>query len=50
MQMRLAESRYGRVLLHLICALHDHQLRWHWRGILREFSRVPGLNNTVTAN
>jgi len=38
MQTLLAESRCGRVMLHLVCALRDHHLRWHWRGIVREFS------------
>ena len=40
MQTLLAESRCGRVLLHLVRAVRDHHLRWHWRGIVREFSRA----------
>ena len=35
---RCASSRVGRVALHLICALGDHRLRWHLRGIARELS------------
>jgi len=38
MQARMAESRYGRIMLHVICALRDHRLRWHWRGIHRELA------------
>jgi len=38
MQTILAESRFGRVLLHVVCALRDHHLRWHWKGIRREFA------------
>jgi len=36
MQMLLAESRWGRTALHVVCAVRDHHLLWHWRGILRE--------------
>jgi hypothetical protein len=39
MQTILAETRCGRVVLHLMCALRDHHVRWHWNGIIREFSR-----------
>lgn len=38
MQSYLANSRHGRVMLHLLCVLRDHHLLWHWRGIVREFS------------
>ena len=34
--MRCAEGRAGRVLLHLLCACGDHQVRWHLHGIARE--------------
>lgn len=37
MQTYLAKSRHGRVMLHLLCVLRDHHLRWHWAGIVREF-------------
>jgi hypothetical protein len=37
MQTMLVENRFGRVVLHLVCALRDHHLRWHWNGIRREF-------------
>jgi hypothetical protein len=33
----LAETSFGRVLLHLACLLRDHRVRWHWSGIVREF-------------
>jgi hypothetical protein len=39
-QIQLAASCSGRLLLHLICACHDHKLRWHWRCMLREFARA----------
>jgi hypothetical protein len=39
MQARLANSRPGRVMLHLLCALRDRHLAWHWQGILRELAR-----------
>jgi hypothetical protein len=32
----MAESRKGRVLLHIAAALADHQWGWHWAGIKRE--------------
>jgi len=35
--VRCASSRAGRVLLHLVCAIGDHQVIWHFRGIAREF-------------
>lgn len=41
-QMKLtaycAQGRAGRVLLHLMCACGDHQVRWHLQGIAREFA------------
>jgi hypothetical protein len=43
MQAILAGSRFGRIMLHLVCALRDHHLQWHWRGMRREFK-------TLTAN
>jgi hypothetical protein len=39
MQVLLSEFRYGRVLLHVICAVRDRHVRWHWLGIRREFLR-----------
>ncbi|HWX20172.1 MAG TPA: hypothetical protein VN578_09745 [Candidatus Binatia bacterium] len=36
MQAKLAQSGFGRILLHLACAWHDHKYQWHWRGIRRE--------------
>lgn len=38
LQSRLSRSRSGRVLLHIGAAVRSRQnLRWHWRGILRQF-------------
>lgn len=35
----LSGTRPGRVLLHALCLLrHPGRLRWHWRGIVREFA------------
>ena len=39
MSQLLVTHRVGRVVLHTICALRDHHWNWHWRGIVREFSR-----------
>ena len=33
-----ANGRAGRVLLHVLCACGDHQVRWHLQGIAREFA------------
>jgi len=35
-QSELAESRAGRIWLHLVCAWRDHKFAWHWGGIRRE--------------
>lgn len=35
--MQLAGSAAGRIVLHLVCSWRDHQFRWHWCGIRREF-------------
>ena len=35
-QLRLASSSGGRVLLHLLALAHDHRLRWHLAGVVRE--------------
>ena len=39
MSQTIAKNRMGRVLLHTVCALRDHHWTWHWRGIVREFSK-----------
>jgi hypothetical protein len=36
MQAQLAQSSFGRILLHLACACRDHKYQWHWRGVYRE--------------
>ena len=33
----LANYRLGRVALHLLAMCRDCEIRWHVRGILREF-------------
>jgi hypothetical protein len=36
--LMLAQSRWGRVLLHLCAAIsRPEHLEWHWKGIQREF-------------
>ena len=37
-QMRLAETATGRIVLHLICMVRDSHVRTHFRGIVREFA------------
>jgi TPR repeat protein len=34
----LAQSSFGRILLHVACAWRDHKYQWHWLGIRRELS------------
>jgi hypothetical protein len=34
----IANSRIGRVLLHTLCAIRDRHWKWHWRGMVREFT------------
>ena len=38
MQVYLARTSFGRVLLHVACACRDHKYQWHWRGVLRELA------------
>lgn len=33
---KLARISMGRVALHLVCAMRDGQVQWHWEGIKRE--------------
>jgi len=35
-QLRLAESSWGRMGLHLLCLLRDHHTKFHFKGIFRE--------------
>jgi len=37
MKLKLAQTRWGRVLLHVAClTTHPGHWGWHWKGILRE--------------
>jgi hypothetical protein len=38
LEMRLARSRGGRVILHLVALLGDGEFTWHARGVLRELT------------
>ena len=38
MTSMLAKNRFGRIVLHLTCLVHDGKWRWHWAGICREFT------------
>lgn len=39
LRVKLAQTRYGRVLLHLGClTVRPSRWSWHWHGILRELS------------
>jgi hypothetical protein len=48
MSLRLAQTRFGRLLLHVACCLKrpDH-LRWHWNGIVRELGAAPLQNKAI---
>jgi len=37
MKAHLAQTSFGRILLHVRCLCRDHKYQWHWRGIVREF-------------
>ncbi|MES2661286.1 MAG: hypothetical protein V4689_21885 [Verrucomicrobiota bacterium] len=37
-QMRLSNSRTGRILLHLSCIGRHGRWHWHFQGIAREFN------------
>jgi hypothetical protein len=51
MNFRLAEHPFGRVLLHVACALRDHHWSWHWAGIRRELrARDPRLKTIIAIN
>ncbi len=39
-QLNLAETRTGRVVLHLLALKTDRKFGWHATGILRELHRV----------
>ena len=39
-QMRLCSSKVGRIIIHLLCFIRDHQVSRHYAGIAREFSYV----------
>jgi hypothetical protein len=36
MTLILSKNRFGRIVLHLLCWVHDGNFRWHWAGISRE--------------
>jgi hypothetical protein len=38
MQARLAETHFGRILLHLFRLVRDDKVQWHWQGVVRELS------------
>src|SRR5258707_14993459 len=40
MQMRLAVTKAGRIVLHLLCLCCDGRLRWHARGARRELAAL----------
>ena len=39
LQLKLAGSRAGRIVLHLILALATCHFTWHFNGIVRELTR-----------
>jgi len=41
MKLRMAQTCFGRVLLHLLCCLRrPGHFWWHWHGIERELAKV----------
>lgn len=39
-ELRMAESSWGRMGLHLLCFLRDHHTKFHFRGIFREVKLI----------
>jgi len=39
-QMKLAGTRVGRVVLHLVGLAMDKRVKWHYQGIMREVMGV----------
>ena len=38
--MTLAETRKGRIIIHLIALARDHKTAWHMAGIIREIKGI----------
>jgi len=38
-QTKMATSKQGRIILHLICIFRDHKTNCHLNGIMRELKR-----------
>jgi len=36
-QLKLAETRQGRIILHLLTIIRDHKVKWHMSRIFKEF-------------
>lgn len=49
MKTRLAQTSFGRILLHVACAAQDHKIQWHWQGVLRELGNSAGLLQPAVA-
>lgn len=49
MQMLLAQSSFGRIVLHLACACRDHKFQWHWQGIRREVVQISFISRPRTS-
>jgi hypothetical protein len=45
MSALLVEYRFGRIVLHLLCAFRSRRLRWHLLGVCRELAPRPALGN-----
>ena len=48
MQMRLAVSKAGRIVLHLLCFCGDGRLRWHAQGARRELAALLTLHDCLS--
>ena len=35
-QMQFSRNRSGRTMLHLVCLIRDHKVKWHLKGVWRE--------------
>jgi len=36
-QLKLAETKQGRIILHFLTIFRDHKVKWHLYRILKEF-------------
>lgn len=39
-ELKMAESHMGRIVLHILALRQDHKCRWHFAGVRRELSDI----------